>query len=92
MLDYVPQKVEIPTNHAPYDCRFCPEVIPLGSPRGSIHQRPFKYILAISRSRGRPCHDTVLPVSSDELESESDTDDSGVNSDTDDSRGISISS
>jgi hypothetical protein len=91
-LDYVPRKVKIPTSHIPHDCRFCPEVNPLGSPLGSIHQRPFEYILAISRSRGRPRRETVLPVSSDESESESDTDDSGVNSDTDDSSGISISS
>jgi hypothetical protein len=91
-LDYVPRKVKIPTSHVPHDCRFYPEVSPLGSPLGSIHQRPFKYILAISRLRGRPCRKTVLLVSSDELESESDTDDSGMNSGTDDSSGISISS
>ena len=87
-LDYVPRKVKIPTSHIPHDCRFCPEVNPLGSPLGSIHQRPFEYILAISRSRGRPRHETVLPVSSEsesESESELGSDDLIENSDTDNS-------
>ena len=80
--------------HQPRSSRlpFLPHFIPLGSPLSSIHQRPFEYILAISRSCGRPHRETLLPVSSDESESESDTDDLGVNSDTDDSSGISISS
>ena len=73
-LNYVPQKVKIPTSYVPHNCCFCPEVNPLGS----IHQRPFKYILAISKSRGRPRRKTVLSVSSNESESESDTDDSGA--------------
>jgi len=90
-LDYVLWKGKIPTSHVPHDCRFCPEVNPLGSPLGSIHQRPFEYILAILRSRGQPHRKTVLPVSSDKSESESNTDDWGVNSDMDDSSGISIS-
>jgi len=57
-LDYVPGKVKIPTSYVPHDCCFCPEVNPLGS----IHQRPFEYILAILRSRGRPRRETVLSV------------------------------
>ena len=87
-LDNVPRKVKIPISHIPHNCRFCPEV----NTPGSSHQRPFKYIFAISRSRGRPCRETVLPVSSNESESESDTDDSGEISNTDDSGVISISS
>ena len=73
-LDYVPRKVKIPTQSVPHDCFFCPDVNPLGS----IHQRPFKYILASLRSRGRPRRKTVLSVSSDESESESEMDDSGA--------------
>ena len=73
-LDYVPRKIKISTFHVPHDCHFCPEVNRLGS----IHQRPFEYILAILRSRGRPRRETVLSVSSDESDSESDTDDSGA--------------
>jgi len=93
-LDYVPRKVKILTNHVPHDCRFCPLVNPSGNLLGSIHQRPFEYILAISRSRGRPRRKTVLPVSFEsesELESESDTDDSGMNSNMDNSGVISVS-
>ena len=87
-LDYVPRKVKMPTNHVPHDCRFCPPVNPSGTLLGSIHQRPFEYILAISRSRGRPRRETVLPVSSEsesESESEFDSDDLIENSDTDNS-------
>jgi len=73
-LDYVPRKVKIPTQHVPHDCFFCPDVNPLGS----IHQRPFEYILASSRSRGQPRRKTVLSVSSDESELESELDDSGA--------------
>ena len=69
-LDYVPRKVKIPTYHVPHECRFCPRVNPSDAPFGAPHQRPFEYILAIPRSRGRPRRETVLPVSS-ESESES---------------------
>ena len=84
----VPRKVKIPTNHVPHDCRFCPLVNPSSTPLGSIHQQPFEYILAISRSCGRPRRKTVLPVSSEsesESESEFDSDDLIENSDTDNS-------
>jgi len=89
----VPRKVKIPTNHVPRDCRFCSKVNSPGTPLGSTHQRPFEYILAISRSRERPRRKTVLPFSSESKsvsESESDTDDSGVNSDTDNSGGFLV--
>ena len=58
------------------------------SPFGSHHQRPFEYILAISRLRGRPRRETVLPVSSaleSESESEFEWDDLVENSNTDNS-------
>jgi hypothetical protein len=87
-LDYVPRKVKIPTYHVPHECRFCPLVNPSDTPFGAPHQRPFEYILAISRSRGRPRRETVLPVSSEsesESESEFDLDDLIKNSDTDNS-------
>ncbi len=87
-LDYVPRKVKIPTNHVPHKCRFCPLVNPSDPPFGAPHQRPFEYILAISRSRGRPRRETVPPVSSEsesELESEFDSEDLVENSDTDNS-------
>jgi len=53
-LNYVPQKVKIPTHHVPHECRFCHRVNSSDTPFGAPHQRPFEYILAISRSRGRP--------------------------------------
>ena len=87
-LDYVPRRVKRPTNHVSHECRFCPRVNPYDSPFGSRHQRPFEYILAISRLRGRLRRETVLPVSSElesELESEFDSDDLVENSDTDNS-------
>lgn len=87
-LDYVPRKVKIPTYHVPHECRFCPRVNPSDTPFGAPHQRPFEYILAIPRSRGRPRRETVLPVSSEsesESESELDSDDLIENSDTDNS-------
>jgi hypothetical protein len=85
-LDYVPRKVKIPTNHVPHEC--CPLVNPHNTPFGAPHQRPFEYILAISRSRGRPRRETDLPVSSElesESESEFDSEDLVENSDTDNS-------
>ena len=85
-LDYVPRKVKIPTNHVPHECRFCPRVNQSDTPFGAPHQRPFEYILAISRSRGRPRCETALRVSSEselELESEFDSEDLAENSGTD---------
>ena len=87
-LNYVPQKVKIPTYHVPHECRFCPLVNPSDTPFGTPHQRAFEYILAISRLRGRPRRETVLPVSTEsesESESEFDSDNLIENSNTDNS-------
>jgi len=88
MLDYVPRKVKISTNHIPHECRFCPLDNPYNTPFGASHQRPFEYILATPRSCGRPRRETVLQVSlgsESESESEFDSEDLVVNSNMDNS-------
>jgi hypothetical protein len=74
-LDYTPWKVKIPVLQLPHDCIFCPEVT------SHIFQRrrPFDYIIAIPRSRGRPRQDTPEELDS----SESDSDDSDLLTDND---------
>ena len=61
-LDYVPRKVKIPVLHIPHDCFFCQEVTQY------IYQRcrPFEYVAATSRSRGRPRRDSLPSPSSSE--------------------------
>ena len=73
-LDYVPLKVRIPGPSVPHDCIFCPRVNPLG-PNGlsTNHRKPFEYILAVPRSRGRPRRETISSVDSEGSDSSSDT-------------------
>jgi hypothetical protein len=59
---------KIPAPTIPHDCRFCPEV----TDRIFCHRRPFEYVLATPRSRGRPRRDTGPPISSTE-DSDSDS-------------------
>jgi hypothetical protein len=74
-FDYALRKVKIPVHH----CSFCPEVT-------HHNQRSFEYVIAISRSRGRPRQDTIPPVSStEESDSELDSDDSDSPTDDDSS-------
>ena len=46
-LDYVPRKVKIPTKWIPHCCIHCPWV-------DNLHEPPFKYVLEVTRTRGRP--------------------------------------
>jgi hypothetical protein len=60
--------VKIPVHHLPHDCQFCPEVTRHIFQR----RRPFDYVIATRRSRGRPCRQDTTEESDS---SESDSDD-----------------
>ena len=77
-LDYVPRKVKIPVHHLPHNCRYCPEVTRHIFQR----RRPFDYVIATRRLRGRPRRQDTT---TDEPESsESNSEDSSIFSSTDD--------
>ena len=80
-LDYVPRKVKIPVHHLPYDCQFCPEI----TRHIFQHRRPFDYVIATRRLRGRPRHQDTTEES-DSSESGSDDSDSSTDDDSSDTR------
>ena len=80
-LDYVPRKVKIPVHHLPHVCQFCPEVT-----RHTSHRcRPFNYVIATQRSRGRPRRQDTTEESNSS-ESDSDDEDSSTDDDSSDTR------
>ena len=80
-IDYVPRKVKIPVHHLPHDCQFCPEVTRHTSQR----RRPFDYVIATRRSRGRPRRQDTTEES-DSSETDSDDSDSYTDDDSSDTR------
>ena len=81
-LDYVPRKVKIPVHHLPHDCRFCPEVTRHIFQR----RRPFDYVIATQRSRGRPRRQNTTEESADSSESDPDDSDSSTDDDSSNTR------
>jgi hypothetical protein len=65
-LDYVPRKVKIPTKWIPHKCIHCPLV------NNQFDKPPFKYVLEVNRTRGRPCRADPDDSSSNDSDTTSD--------------------